>query len=300
MARGTLRSRLPCPILARHRADGDGGVRRQHVGVLGRANGDGCDRRSFVVINTNDSGAGSLRQAIIDSNATPGVTDTISFNIPGGGVHTITPTIALPAILSPAIIDATTQPGYSGAPLIELNGSGHRGGRNERADRDWRQHDDSRSGDQSLHRQWHFHKHWRRQRHRSQLPGHERRGHAGECQRRQRRIRSTGRVANRIGGLTAAQRNVISGNAIDGIAIHRRRFDREPDPGQLHRHQRRRHRRDSRTDSTASPSSDAPSNVDWRSCGRRGQRAVRQPVERRWHFRGQVRPATRSKATSSD
>ena len=77
---------------------------------------------SFVVINTNDTGAGSLRQAIIDSNATPGVTDTISFNIPGGGVHTITPTIALPAILSPAIIDATTQPGYAGAPLIELNG----------------------------------------------------------------------------------------------------------------------------------------------------------------------------------
>ena len=36
---------------------------------------------TFSVTNTNDSGAGSLRQAIIDANASPG-TDTIAFNIP--------------------------------------------------------------------------------------------------------------------------------------------------------------------------------------------------------------------------
>ena len=35
----------------------------------------------FTVTNTNDSGAGSLRQAILDANATAGA-DEIRFNIP--------------------------------------------------------------------------------------------------------------------------------------------------------------------------------------------------------------------------
>ncbi|MEO8434757.1 MAG: Calx-beta domain-containing protein, partial [Pyrinomonadaceae bacterium] len=77
---------------------------------------------TFVVTNTNDSGAGSLRQAIIDANAALGV-DTITFNIPGPGVHTITPSSALPIIFDPVTIDATTQPGFAGQPLIELNGA---------------------------------------------------------------------------------------------------------------------------------------------------------------------------------
>ena len=46
---------------------------------------------TFSVTNTNDSGAGSLRQAILGANATPGG-DSIEFDIPGSGVHTITPT----------------------------------------------------------------------------------------------------------------------------------------------------------------------------------------------------------------
>ena len=45
---------------------------------------------SFVVTNTNDAGPGSLRQAILDANASPG-TDVIGFNIPGAGPHTIQP-----------------------------------------------------------------------------------------------------------------------------------------------------------------------------------------------------------------
>ena len=53
----------------------------------------------FGVTNTNDSGAGSLRQAIIDSNNTASV-QTIAFQIPGAGVHTISPTSALPTISS--------------------------------------------------------------------------------------------------------------------------------------------------------------------------------------------------------
>ena len=63
----------------------------------------------FTVINTADAGAGSLRQAIIDANALPGL-DTIDFNIPGDGPHTIAPLIfALPAITSPVVIDGYTQ-----------------------------------------------------------------------------------------------------------------------------------------------------------------------------------------------
>jgi len=67
---------------------------------------------SFTVTNINDSGPGSLRQAILDANASPG-TDTIDFNITGVGPHTIQPTSALPTITDPVIIDGYTQPGAS-------------------------------------------------------------------------------------------------------------------------------------------------------------------------------------------
>ena len=77
---------------------------------------------TFVVTNTGDSGAGSLRQAILDANAHPGA-DTIVFNIPGSGLHTITPSTALPTISDPVTIDGSTQPGFTGSPIIELNGS---------------------------------------------------------------------------------------------------------------------------------------------------------------------------------
>lgn len=87
----------------------------------------------FVVTNTNDSGAGSLRQAILDANANGiGVVDTISFNIPGGGVKTIKPASPLPVITTPTTIDGYTQPGASANTLaigdnavllIELDGT---------------------------------------------------------------------------------------------------------------------------------------------------------------------------------
>ena len=65
---------------------------------------------TFTVTNTADEGAGSLRQALLDANAAPGA-DTIAFNIPGAGVHTITPLTGLPFISSPMTIDGYTQPG---------------------------------------------------------------------------------------------------------------------------------------------------------------------------------------------
>jgi parallel beta-helix repeat protein len=78
-----------------------------------------------VVTNTLDSGAGSLRKAILDVNAAqPGPQPIgIVFSIPGAGVQTIAPVTPLPALTQPTILDATTQPGYTGTPIIELDGS---------------------------------------------------------------------------------------------------------------------------------------------------------------------------------
>jgi hypothetical protein len=70
----------------------------------------------FTVTNTNDVGPGSLRQAILDSNASPGPPGTINsieFNISGSGVHTIIPATQLPDIVQPVMIDGYTQPGSS-------------------------------------------------------------------------------------------------------------------------------------------------------------------------------------------
>ncbi len=86
---------------------------------------------TFTVVNTNDSGAGSLRQAVLDANANPGL-DTIAFNVPGSGVHTITPATSLPPVTDAVILDGYTQPGSSpntlavgddAVLLIELDGS---------------------------------------------------------------------------------------------------------------------------------------------------------------------------------
>ncbi len=77
----------------------------------------------FTVTNTSDSGAGSLRQAITDANGGGPGPHTITFDIPGSGVQAITLASGLP-FLSVATggvtIDGTTQPGYSGSPLIQI------------------------------------------------------------------------------------------------------------------------------------------------------------------------------------
>jgi len=94
----------------------------------------------FCVVNTADSGVGSLRQAIIDANASTGAS-TIGFDIPGSGVQTITLASQLPAInaagtLTSLLIDGFSQPGSvpnTNAPdqggldaqlMIEVVGSG--------------------------------------------------------------------------------------------------------------------------------------------------------------------------------
>ncbi|MEK6373470.1 MAG: NosD domain-containing protein [Acidobacteriota bacterium] len=81
--------------------------------------------------NTTVDGQCTLREAIIaaNTNATTGDCtagaaglDAIAFNI-GTGAQTINLLTALPAIADSVTIDGTTQPGFSGAPLIELSGA---------------------------------------------------------------------------------------------------------------------------------------------------------------------------------
>src|SRR6185436_9609736 len=76
----------------------------------------------FTVTTTNDSGPGSLRQAISDANVAADV-DTIRFNI-GSGPRSIGLISALPVLTQPVIIDGSTEPGFAGSPIIELNGTG--------------------------------------------------------------------------------------------------------------------------------------------------------------------------------
>ncbi len=65
---------------------------------------------TITVTSTADVGPNTLREAILEANATPDL-DTIRFNIPGTGVHTIAPTSQLPLITAPVIIDGYSQPG---------------------------------------------------------------------------------------------------------------------------------------------------------------------------------------------
>ncbi len=101
--------------------------------------------KTITVTSTGDTiavdGVVTLREAITAANTNaasgdapagdPGL-DVINFNIPGGGVKTISPTSALPTITEPITIDGYTQPGAApntltvgsdAVLLIELNGA---------------------------------------------------------------------------------------------------------------------------------------------------------------------------------
>ncbi|HNB53427.1 MAG TPA: CSLREA domain-containing protein, partial [Anaerolineales bacterium] len=91
--------------------------------------GDGVDANlGNGICETATLGECTLRAALQEANASAG-TNTIYFNIPGLGVHTIAPGSALPTVNEAVTIDGTTQPGASCAAwpptlLVELNGAG--------------------------------------------------------------------------------------------------------------------------------------------------------------------------------
>jgi uncharacterized delta-60 repeat protein len=101
-----------------------------HVGALVVTNlNDSSNGNTSSIANlvASDGGDGiSFREAILAANATPNGSgpDYIYFNIAGAGPHVINLSADLPAINSPVIIDASSEPDYSGTPVVVLNGSG--------------------------------------------------------------------------------------------------------------------------------------------------------------------------------
>src|SRR5947207_1639616 len=73
---------------------------------------------TLVVTNLDDSGAGSLRQAILDANSSTGA-DLITFAVAG----TISLLSALPTVTDGVDIDATSAPGFSGTPVVAIDGA---------------------------------------------------------------------------------------------------------------------------------------------------------------------------------
>ena len=102
----------------RHQASGPQPVRFHPViEVL-----EGRDLPSTFVVSINaDSGTGSLRAAILSANDQPGLS-TIDFSI-GSGLQAIELASPLPVITEPVVLDGSTQPGFTGSPLIVLDGS---------------------------------------------------------------------------------------------------------------------------------------------------------------------------------
>ena len=82
---------------------------------------------SIASLVASDGGDGiSLREAILAANSTANGSgpDRIVFQIAGSGVHTIALASALPAVTEAVVIDGTTEADFAGTPLIELDGSG--------------------------------------------------------------------------------------------------------------------------------------------------------------------------------
>jgi parallel beta-helix repeat protein len=84
---------------------------------------------TFTVVDTGFTGTGAatsgdLLYCLTQVNADGPGLDTIRFAIPGAGAHTIKATATL-GVTHPVVMDGWSQggPGYTGAPLVELDGS---------------------------------------------------------------------------------------------------------------------------------------------------------------------------------
>ena len=90
------------------------------AGMLAVSGPHAARAATFTVSNLSDSGAGSLRQAILDANATTGA-DTITFGVDG----TITLASSLPAINDDLTIDGNGQnvtiSGNNSVRVLELS-----------------------------------------------------------------------------------------------------------------------------------------------------------------------------------
>ncbi len=75
---------------------------------------------TLTVDSSSDDGPGSLRQAIVNAYFSPGP-DVIQFALPQNDtiIRLLT---ELPTVTEPLTIDATTQPGFAGKPIVELSG----------------------------------------------------------------------------------------------------------------------------------------------------------------------------------
>jgi CSLREA domain-containing protein len=97
-------------------------------GVVALASTQPASGATFTVTSIADPGSGgctvgecTLREAIDTANASAGK-DTIGFAIAGSGPHAIAPLSDLPAIVEPVVIDGRTQNPSSPTPAIELRG----------------------------------------------------------------------------------------------------------------------------------------------------------------------------------
>ena len=194
---------------------------------------------------TNSQGAAecTLRAAIEEANASS-LIDTIEFDIPtsesghSSGVWTISPASVLPSITTTTEIDATSQPGWSSTPLVELDGTSAGGSADG-----LRVFGDSteirglainRFGGDGLKVYSGTSNVTIASNHLGlDATGLIDRGNAGRGVDLQ-----TGSGPTTIGGALAIERNVISGNGSSGVIVAGLR--RQRDHRQLHRHRRHR------------------------------------------------------------
>ena len=81
--------------------------------------GDASDATPGDDICDTGGGVCTLRAAIGEANA-HAAADTIEFSVIG----VITPATALPALVEQTVIDGTSAPGYTAAPLVAIDGAG--------------------------------------------------------------------------------------------------------------------------------------------------------------------------------
>jgi VCBS repeat-containing protein len=90
-------------------------------GPLSPGDGSVSLREAISAINAgNDLGDADI---IAQSPGTFGIADQIGFDIDGGGAQTIRVTSGLPSLSKPVVLDASTQPGFAGTPLITIDGA---------------------------------------------------------------------------------------------------------------------------------------------------------------------------------